>query len=485
MGKRKHAVAVGSLEASGRNLQSVDADFRGEGGSTAEQDGVQKSAGETESPGAEGEKGGSGVHHRGAAGHPGAFSRLAPRQVIHESQYELRHALRCHSSAELGRDDAETRVWSVAARPQVDGGSVAMVAAGGGNAVVVIDCPSGIVEYKYTEMEGEDFYALAWRDEGVLAAAGAMGDIKMLDIRQHVCYELLMGHSASIYSLAFAPHDRSLMASAGADGIVCLWRTSTAADERTMVDPATGEEVRHRRRSERLAVYHAHRAAINCVAFTPDAASILTCCDDHTMALWPVYPNDSGLEVETAQATYRDPFHSSNVDCGRFVTESIVVSKGACEADIMIWNKDSINRLDLSQVRRLVRAHAPGTPESEIETKYREQHILGSLSTEETDELFIKFDVATNLATLAIGTSDGRVLLHDLAGTVRAAEARRMGDQLPEDIAPRRILTPPDRFRSTVRGVAMSDDGEYVVAVTDANIVLIYHIVYAEPNEQS
>ena len=104
----------------------------------------------------------------------------------------------------------------------------------------MIDCEVNRVIQKYTH-PGEDFYALCWLqlpDALVLAAAGLMsldqtsvtysrqtgllGSIKLIDHRQHVCYEQLYGHGPLVSALAALPTQPSILLSASCTARLCL-----------------------------------------------------------------------------------------------------------------------------------------------------------------------------------------------------------------------------------------------------------------------
>ncbi|KAF8948946.1 hypothetical protein BGZ47_000621 [Haplosporangium gracile] len=100
--------------------------------------------------------------------------------------------------------------------------SSSIVATCGGNTVCLIDCRLGKVMAKYSHVEEEEFMALAWttldhdqdtegdnattkegrlKQTNILAAAGRLGSIKLINPLQNTCYKYLHGHTDSIVRL--------------------------------------------------------------------------------------------------------------------------------------------------------------------------------------------------------------------------------------------------------------------------------------------
>ncbi|KAG0211870.1 hypothetical protein BGX33_004004 [Mortierella sp. NVP41] len=124
--------------------------------------------------------------------------------------------------------------------------SSSIVATCGGNTICLIDCGLGKVMAKYSHVEEEEFMALAWttldhdqeseggdadtmRGEGrpeqtnILAAAGRLGSIKLINPLQNTCYKYLHGHTDSITRLKFSLTNPRWLFSASTDGSVRLW----------------------------------------------------------------------------------------------------------------------------------------------------------------------------------------------------------------------------------------------------------------------
>ncbi|KAF9572872.1 Glycoside hydrolase, 38 vacuolar alpha mannosidase [Mortierella alpina] len=126
--------------------------------------------------------------------------------------------------------------------------SSSIAATCGGNTVCLIDCRLGRVMAKYSHVEEEAFMCLAWttldhdvegQEEGdleskgnadkrreqsdILAAAGRLGSIKLINPLQNTCYKYLHGHTEAIVRLKFSLTNPRWLFSASMDGTVRLW----------------------------------------------------------------------------------------------------------------------------------------------------------------------------------------------------------------------------------------------------------------------
>ncbi|KAF9287400.1 Leucine-rich repeats and WD repeat domain-containing protein 1, partial [Mortierella alpina] len=126
--------------------------------------------------------------------------------------------------------------------------SSSIAATCGGNTVCLIDCRLGRVIAKYSHVEEEAFMCLAWttldhdvdaQEEGdrgspsdedkrreqsnILAAAGRLGSIKLINPLQNTCYKYLHGHTEAIVRLKFSLTNPRWLFSASVDGTVRLW----------------------------------------------------------------------------------------------------------------------------------------------------------------------------------------------------------------------------------------------------------------------
>ncbi|KAG0260358.1 Leucine-rich repeats and WD repeat domain-containing protein 1 [Actinomortierella ambigua] len=189
----------------------------------------------------------------------------------------LSHIIRAHSLATHdGQDDDEQDTAACAFEPTIKTNqksenntkgseedapqSSKIVATCGGNTVCLIDCQLGRILAKYSHVEEEEFRCLAWttllqqvddddddddgdeestrsddsksQDHGakdrqhlvnILAAAGRLGSIKLINPLQNICYQYLHGHTAEVVQLRFSLNRPEYLYSASADGSIRLW----------------------------------------------------------------------------------------------------------------------------------------------------------------------------------------------------------------------------------------------------------------------
>ena len=110
----------------------------------------------------------------------------------------------------------------------------------GSYTVLLLNTRQGKYVKKYTHAEIQEiFYCMAWttlvgeqllntevmEDEScnVLAVAGRLGSIKLLNTLQNECYRYLFGHTQAVLKLAFSKIEPRWLFSASADKTVRLW----------------------------------------------------------------------------------------------------------------------------------------------------------------------------------------------------------------------------------------------------------------------
>ncbi|KAF9360340.1 hypothetical protein BGX26_009810 [Mortierella sp. AD094] len=154
-----------------------------------------------------------------------------------------------HDSDEDSEDSrARKRSRKIAKEKSRRKKSSTTVATCGGNTVCLIDCSLGRVMAKYSHVSEEEFMCLAWTtldhyddedDEAeskketqaedrhdqsnILAAAGRMGSIKLINPLQNTCYKYLHGHTGSVVRLKFSLTNPRWLFSASTDGTARLW----------------------------------------------------------------------------------------------------------------------------------------------------------------------------------------------------------------------------------------------------------------------
>ncbi|KAI8062353.1 WD40-repeat-containing domain protein [Gilbertella persicaria] len=153
--------------------------------------------------------------------------------------YELSAIIEGHTEINIpvrGKDELEDAkdIWCCEFEPKHVEGTSDIIALAGSYSVLFMDAQQGRYIKKYTHPEDQEiFYCMAWTTvqlEGevdancnVLAVAGRLGSIKLMNPLQHECYRYLFGHRQAVLKLAFAKSEPQWLFSASADNTVRLW----------------------------------------------------------------------------------------------------------------------------------------------------------------------------------------------------------------------------------------------------------------------
>jgi WD40 repeat protein len=128
----------------------------------------------------------------------------------------------------------------------------------------------------------------------------------------------LRGHFGIVQWVAFSP-DGKLLASAGANGAVRLWRIDYL-DGLPSVKPL-GEPLRG----------HDESSLVNCVTFSPDGALLATASDDGTVRLWDV---GSGEHLATLE-------HPAFVQSVAFSPDGHILASSGGNGTVQLWDVET------------------------------------------------------------------------------------------------------------------------------------------------
>lgn len=184
-----------------------------------------------------------GVHKREMIeNEPTKVKRTQNRLPIFDETYKLKVVIKGHTETNIpvriDDDDFEDSkdLWACAFEP---GTEVAAIC--GSYTVLFLDTEQGRYIKKYTHAEVQEvFYCMSWttlkgeeslnenitqEDEccRILAVAGRLGSIKLLNPLQNECYRYLFGHRKPVLGLSFCKSNPRWLFSASADKTVRLW----------------------------------------------------------------------------------------------------------------------------------------------------------------------------------------------------------------------------------------------------------------------
>jgi hypothetical protein len=148
----------------------------------------------------------------------------------------------------------------------------------------------------------------------LLATAGDDGTVKLWRVADGVLLRTISAHAGYVASVTFSP-DGSLLATAGEDGAVKLWRVADWGLERTL----TG-----------------HTAPVTAVAFSPNGRLIASGSADASVRLWYV---SNGLQVATLIG------HSDTVYAIAFSRDGGLLASGGGDGLINLWRISDGTRL--------------------------------------------------------------------------------------------------------------------------------------------
>ncbi|WP_017319066.1 serine/threonine-protein kinase [Mastigocladopsis repens] len=140
----------------------------------------------------------------------------------------------------------------------------------------------------------------------ILASGGADSTIKLWQVSTGIEISTFIGHSDSVWSVAFSP-DGQFLASGSADSTIKLWHVNTGREIRTF----TG-----------------HSFFVNSVAFSPDGQFLASGSADSTIKLWHV---STGQEIRTFTG------HCDAVWSVAFSPNGNLLASGSWDKTIKIW----------------------------------------------------------------------------------------------------------------------------------------------------
>ncbi|KAK9765954.1 hypothetical protein K7432_005305 [Basidiobolus ranarum] len=361
--------------------------------------------------------------------------------VDEDQNIELVYIIKAHSKTSLGPEDDETQVWACAFEPpnvDEEGNSEAsnIVATCGGNTVCFIDCHQGKITTKYTHLEAtEEFYTLDWttledNNSHILAVAGKLGVVRLINPLQGVCFRYLVGHSKQINQIRFSAKNPRWLFSASYDDTIRLWDIgSSVVDSDNSICLAKFSGLSH----------------LNSFCIHPSDQYLFAGCVDGSIYKYNVsdllHHNPTSRQGISPDASNHfgpsKDTHNSAIEDMAFLDHDLVVSRAAEDGRIVVWNATKSVR------KTLIVEQMIGFPANSSGV--------------------IKFHTVPDLDGTPLfisGDPQGNVRILEISDTEEPFEWV-LGDKYPQ-------------CNRLVRDVTISDNFKYIVSVDIDNRIMIW-----------
>ncbi|CAH8531621.1 unnamed protein product [Schistosoma curassoni] len=408
---------------------------------------------------------------------PVTESKRSLSQLGEIVDYDPLHFIRCHA-----RDndplDCETKVWRCAFEPSVNNPSnetSTIVATCGGECVCLIDCKSGRVMKRFKHF-GEEFYTLAWTTvemaaghrTNLLAAAGKLREIRLLHPEQLVCYAEMRGHKDDVACMIFHPEKPTILFSGDSKSCILVWDIGI---------PSAPEYKTRHQLLMRLVCPRANLNPVLNLVFLKKYDALVAGCEDGIFS-WTLkdfrkekLSDEKEAEIELKVPTRREPCFDGLAQ----LSDDLIVTKCVEEGEIYVINFGQV-------VNRRRRSGASNKKLINVE-------IRGQLRWHTTEEIYINVTARPGLHAVICGDNEGTIWLYDLQKQVIDESENRkfkskpvkilewpecsIGGAKDEDNRIKESIT--SGFKNPVVNTTdISHDGQYLVAVTDNNLVCIW-----------
>uniref|UniRef100_A0A1B6HZ20 Leucine-rich repeat and WD repeat-containing protein 1 WD domain-containing protein n=1 Tax=Homalodisca liturata TaxID=320908 RepID=A0A1B6HZ20_9HEMI len=377
--------------------------------------------------------------------------------------YDPVNFLRCHSKKNDSAD-VQTQVWQCAFEPDVDNKqkTTSLVATCGGNSVCFIDVKTGIIPLKYYAKDlREMFYALAWTTNGkhtFLVTGGIRYTLHFIHPAEGIAFFCrnikVIKYKNHINSLLFHPKHWNLLICGGSHGEIHICNIG---------NPIPPEYEMNFNVMQSFST----NSEIFSMSYCPVNNMLLTGCNDGLQGwCFPDPIEDIKHPIPVTSKKFILPTRSGNndvqdlVDSVEVVGDGVVATKCALHGAIYLWNLTATLASDSTDVKPT--------------------HVL---RWSDTDNYFMFIGVQAEAGLLCCGDDKGMLWLYDLnllppsdPQTHIAVHASTLlpWPEITDRYTEKKRKLSVTTYDIVIDKVALSSDRDYIVAVTNNNMVCIW-----------
>ncbi|CAH1231635.1 LRWD1 [Branchiostoma lanceolatum] len=403
------------------------------------------------------------------------------------ADYEPSHILQCHS-VKNNRDDMKTMVWKCVFEPNPDNTeeSTSIVATCGGESVCLLDCRTGKIVQKFSQPR-EDFFCVAWmtipldgkseKMTNILVVGGKRGKIYLIHPQQNIWYAEHEAHRRDICSMVVYPDQPSWMYTGSYDKTIRLW------------DISPPKLPNYECRIRKLAEWSPPSIPLHMLLF-PDRNLLLAACRSGCFSFMLNHKEDDWKKTYTTEFTFPkvkkctedgEEVETEFMDNMTLISSEVIASKLVGHGCIYLWNLPAT-------LKRSAKIKGPRSLKVQP---------VAQLEWSKTFLDYIYFKMWPGYDVLVCGDDVGNTWMYDVS--------KFLTRKWPEDtpVPPAQKLSWPDcTWNGTrlskesdedevstvvsssssmsemklpsVNDIAISSSGDYIVGVTDCNLVFVW-----------
>ncbi|XP_078598919.1 leucine-rich repeat and WD repeat-containing protein 1-like isoform X1 [Branchiostoma floridae x Branchiostoma japonicum] len=405
------------------------------------------------------------------------------------ADYEPSHILQCHS-LKNNRDDMKTMVWKCVFEPDPDNTdkSTSIVATCGGESVCLLDCRTGKIVQKFTQPK-EEFFCVTWmtipldgkseKMTNILVVGGKRGKIYLIHPQQNIWYAEHEAHRRDMCSMVVHPDQPAWMYTGSYDKTIRLW------------DISPPKLPNYECRIRKLAEWSPPSIPLHMLLF-PDRNLLLAACRSGCFGFMLNHKEDDWKKTYTTEFTFPKVKKCSEdgqevetefMDNMTLISSEVIASKLVGHGCIYLWNLPET-------LKRGAKMKVKGPKSLKVQP-------VAQLEWSKTFIDYIYFKMWPGYDVLVCGDDVGNTWMYDVSKFLTrkypedtpVPPAQKLfwpdctwnGTRLSRESDEDEVLTvdsPSSSLSETklpsVNDVAISSSGDYIVGVTDCNLVFVW-----------